>query len=152
MQARSASCDPARFGTAREITALFLGMGAGIVAGMGYIGYAFLFTLLLCAVLMAYSAIGLGVNKNTAKYKTIRITIPENLDYTGVFDDILAEHTASYELTNVKTTNMGSLYKLAYDVVLKNPECERELIDKLRCRNGNLEISISKQATVNAEL
>ncbi len=139
-------------GTAREITALFLGMGAGIIAGMGYIGFAFLFTLLLCAALILYSAIGFGVNKNAAKYKTIRIVIPESLDYTGVFDDILAEHTASYELTNVKTTNMGSLYKLTYDVVLKNAECERELIDKLRCRNGNLEISISKQATVNTEL
>ncbi len=139
-------------GNAKEITTLFLAMGSGLIAGMGYIAFAFLFTLLLCAALMLFSSLDFGTRKNSAKYKSIRITIPENLDYTGIFDGILSEYTTSYELVNVKTTNMGSLFRLTYDVVLKDPAREHEMIDELRCRNGNLEISVSKQTTVNAEL
>ncbi len=80
------------------------------------------------------------------------ITIPEDLDYTGVFDEILERYTASHELVQVKTTNMGSLFKLTYHMVLNSTEEEKELIDKLRCRNGNLEISISHQETAVCEL
>ncbi|MDO5142366.1 MAG: DUF4956 domain-containing protein [Eubacteriales bacterium] len=139
-------------GTAKEIGVLFLAMGAGMIAGMGYLGYAFLFAFILCGISMIYSRLDLGARKNSAVYKTLHITIPEDLDYTGVFEELLARYAASWELTNVKTTNMGSLFKLTYDITLKSPDLEKPLIDKIRCRNGNLEISVSKQETATTGL
>lgn len=139
-------------GTAKEIGTLFLAMCAGLIAGMGYLGYAVLFTIVLCAIFLLYNALDFGTQKNGAKYKTLHITIPEDLDYTSVFEEILLKYTKSFELTQVKTTNMGSMFRLTYDMVLKNPALEKEMIDKLRCRNGNLEISVSKQSTVTTEL
>ncbi len=139
-------------GTAKEICILFLAMGAGLIAGMGYLAYSLLFTIILSAVFVLYNTLNLGSKKNSELYKSLRIVIPEDLDYSGVFEDLFSEYTNNYELTQVKTTNMGSMFRLSYDIVLKNPEKEKEFIDKLRCRNGNLEITISKQATVNTEL
>ncbi len=139
-------------GTAKEIGILFLAMGAGLIAGMGYLAYAVLFALILCGAMMLYSCLGLGQKKNGGAYKTLHITIPEDLDYSEVFSDLLAAYTTSCELVQVKTTNLGSLFKLTYDVTLRDPGKEKELIDKLRCRNGNLEISISRQETVALEL
>ena len=139
-------------GTAKEIGTLFLAMGAGLIAGMGYLAFSFLFTIILCAVFMFYNKLDFGSKKNAAVYKSFRIVIPEDLDYTGVFEDIFEKYTASCELVNVKTTNMGSMFRLTYDVVLKDVLKEKELIDKLRCRNGNLEINVSKQSSTNAEL
>lgn len=139
-------------GTAREITMLFLAMGSGLITGMGYLGFALLFALIMCALIMVYTHLDFGAKKNAAMYKTLHITIPEDLDYTGVFDDILTEYTTSCELIRVKTTNMGSLFRLTYDLTLKDAQKEKELIDKLRCRNGNLEITVSKQETAVTEL
>ncbi len=139
-------------GTAKEIGMLFLAMSAGLIAGMGYLAFSLLFALILCAVFMLYNGISFRSKKNAAIYKSIRITIPESLDYTGVFEDIFKAYTLSSELVSVKTTNMGSLFRLTYDVVLKDPSKEKEMIDALRCRNGNLEISVSMQAPVNSEL
>ncbi len=132
-------------GTAKEIGALFLSMGAGLIAGMGYLAFAFLFTLILCGVMMLYNRLDFGAQKNNDSYKTLHITIPENLDYTGVFEDLFSQYAGACELISVKTTNMGSLFKLTYNITLRNPKMEKELIDELRCRNGNLEISISNQ-------
>ena len=106
----------------------------------------------MCAVLLgAVSAwlngMNFGANKQAALYKTLRITIPEDLDYTDVFVPILQEYTSAHELTQVRTTNMGSLFKLTYDITLRSAGEEKQMIDKLRCRNGNLEISISNQET-----
>ncbi len=139
-------------GTAKEIGTLFLAMGAGLIAGMGYLGYAVLFTVVMSAIFMLYNRLDFGARKNAAVYKTVRVTIPEDLDYTGVFEEVFEAYTVSCELTNVKTTNMGSMFRLTYDIVLKDATREKELIDKLRCRNGNLEITVSKQTTANAEL
>ncbi len=139
-------------GTAKEICILFLAMGAGLIAGMGYLAYTLLFTIILSAVFVLYNSLNLGSKKNAELYKTLRIVIPEDLDYSGVFEDLFSEYTKSYELTQVKTTNMGSMFRLTYDIILKNPQREKEFIDKLRCRNGNLEITVSKQATVSTEL
>ena len=139
-------------GTAKEIGTIFLAMGAGLISGMGYIGYALLFTVIMCIVFVLYNQMDFGAQKNMALYKTLTIVIPEDLDYSEVFEDILKTYTRKYELTRVKTTNMGSLFKLTYDVELKDVAKEKEMIDKLRCRNGNLEISVSKQSTVNVEL
>lgn len=139
-------------GTAKEIGTLFLAMGAGLIAGMGYLGFALLFTIILCAAFMLYNQLDFGSKKNSARYKTINVTIPEDLDYTNVFEEILSVYTSSCELVNVKTTNMGSMFRLTYDVVMKDATKEKEMIDKLRCRNGNLEINVSKQSTITSEL
>lgn len=139
-------------GTAREICALFLAMGAGLIAGMGYLGFAALFTIVMSAMFLLYNSLSLGSKKNSATYKTLNITIPEDLDYSGVFDKVFREFTFSYELVRVKTTNMGSMFRLTYNIVLADAAREKELIDQLRCRNGNLEITVSKQETAVAEL
>ena len=139
-------------GTAKEICTLFLAMGAGLIAGMGYLGFAVLFTVVMCAVFILYNCLDFGTKKNTATFKTFTITIPEDLDYSGVFDDIFAEYTRSHDLIRVKTTNMGSMFKLTYNVELRDAAKEKEMIDKMRCRNGNLEIAVSKQETVGTEL
>lgn len=139
-------------GTAKEICTLFLAMGAGLIAGMGYLGFAMLFTLIMCLVLIVYNRFSFGTKKNSALYKTVRIVIPEDLDYTGVFDGLFSEYCSAYELSQVKTSNMGSMFKLTYDVILKDAKKEKEFIDELRKRNGNLEITVSKQATVVTEL
>ena len=139
-------------GTAKEICTLFLAMGAGLIAGMGYLGFAVLFTVIMCVIFVLYNCLDFGAKKNAAIFKTFHITIPEDLDYTGVFDDIFAEFTRSHDLIRVKTTNMGSMFKLTYNVELTDATREKEMIDKLRCRNGNLEIAVSKQETVGTEL
>lgn len=139
-------------GSAKEICTLFLAMGSGLIAGMGYLGFAVLFTLIMAVIFLLYSRLDLGTKKNETLYKTMTITIPEDLDYTGVFDEIFTEYTSSCSLIKVKTTNMGSMYRLTYNVVLKDCSKEKEMIDKLRCRNGNLEISVSQQENIVAEL
>lgn len=139
-------------GTAKEICILFLAMGAGLIAGMGYLGFALLFTLSMCAVFVLYNRLDLGTKKNAEVYKTFTITIPESLDYTGIFDDIFKDYTRSHELVRVKTTNMGSMFKVTYNVELSDISREKEMIDKLRCRNGNLEIAVSKQESLGQEL
>ena len=139
-------------GTAKEICTLFLAMGAGLISGMGYLGFAVLFTVVMCAVFVLYNRLDFGSKKNAATYKTFTITIPEDLDYSSIFDDIFSEYTSAYDLSRVKTTNMGSMFRLTYNVTLRNPAQEKEMIDKLRCRNGNLEITVSKQETTTSEL
>lgn len=139
-------------GTAKEICTLFLAMGAGLIAGMGYLGFATLFTIIMCAVFIIYNRLDFGAKKNSAKYKTLNITMPEDLDYSAVFDDIFDEYTTNCELIRVKTTNMGSMFRLTYNVTLRDTSLEKEMIDKIRCRNGNLEISVSRQETTVSEL
>ena len=139
-------------GSAREICTLFLAMGAGLIAGMGYLGFAAVFTLVMCGAFLVYNCLNFGQKKNADRFKILTVVIPEDLDYTGVFDDIFQEYLVSRELTRVKTTNMGSMFRLTYEITLKDPALEKQMIDALRCRNGNLEISISRQETTYAEL
>ena len=139
-------------GTAKEICTLFLAMGAGLIAGMGYLGFALLFTAVMCIMFVLYNRLDFGTKKNSQIFKTFTITIPEDLDYSGIFDDIFSEFTTSHDLVRVKSTNMGSMFKLTYNVMLRDVTREKEMIDKIRCRNGNLEIAVSKQETVGTEL
>ena len=139
-------------GTAKEICVLFLAMGAGLIAGMGYLAFAVLFTLVMSAVVIVYNRLDFGCRKNAEAFKTLTVTIPEDLNFTGIFDDIFSEFTLSHELTRVKSTNMGSMFKLTYNITLRDVKREKEMIDKIRCRNGNLEIAVSRQETVGAEL
>lgn len=131
-------------GSAKEIGSIFLAMSAGLVAGMGYLGYAVLFSLVLGLATLFYQAIGSHRSKGD-RNKTMRITIPEDLDYTHVFDDLMERYTVVHDVVSVKTTNMGSMFRITYHITLKDPTEEKAFIDALRCRNGNLEISISRQ-------
>ena len=138
-------------GSAKEIVAVFLAMGAGLIAGMGYLGFAALFTVIMCVMFLIYNVMADNAKSESAN-KTIKITIPEDLDYSGVFDDIFAEYTKKNELVKVKTTNMGSMFRLTYNVTLKDVTKEKQMIDCIRERNGNLEVMVSKQEDRTAEL
>lgn len=131
-------------GSAKDIGAIFIAMGTGLITGMGYLGYAAVFIVVLSLIMMAYVHMNLW-DKRQISEKQLIITIPEDLDYTQVFDDLMAKYTEKTDLVKVKTTNMGSLFKLTYDVKLKDPAKEKEFIDELRCRNGNLEIMMMNQ-------
>lgn len=135
-------------GSAREIGVLFLAMGAGLIAGMGYLGYSVLFTLVMCLVTVLYTRL----TPNAERHKLLNITIPEDLNYSGVFEPVLEQYTLSHTLTKVKTTNMGSLFRLSYEIALKADADEKALLDELRCRNGNLEVSLCRQETSVQEL
>ncbi len=128
-------------GNAKEIATIFLAMGAGLMTGMGYLGYAVLFSLIMGIIIVLYNLSSFG---DRAGDKILRITIPEDLDYNELFDDLMKQYTSNYEVVSVKTTNMGSMFKLTYNITLKDSSLEKKFIDELRCRNGNLEISISK--------
>ncbi len=138
-------------GSAREVSAIFLAMGSGLATGMGYLGYAVMFVLIMGLICLLYTELNFGKPK-ACKEKTLHITIPENLDYTQVFDDLFEEYTTAWEVVRVKTTNMGSLFKLTYSITLKDVIMEKALIDDLRCRNGNLEISITRPENSGNEL
>jgi hypothetical protein len=139
-------------GTAREICTLFLAMASGLITGTGYLGIAAIFTAVMCLAFLILGKIDFGSKRNADRYKSFRIVVPEDLDYTGVFEGVFSEYTSSCELVQVKTVNMGSMFRLTYDVVLKDPAREKELIDRIRCRNGNLEINVSRQGSAAAEL
>ncbi|MEE1057194.1 MAG: DUF4956 domain-containing protein [Acutalibacteraceae bacterium] len=138
-------------GTAKEIATIFLAMGAGLMTGMGYLAYAVLFAVIVGGIMLIYNVTKFGSNNN-GKEKILRITIPEDLDYTDLFDDLFNNYTSEYQVVSVKTTNMGSMFKLTYNVTLKDLSNEKKFIDELRCRNGNLEISISSQEVTTYEL
>ena len=138
-------------GTAREIGAIFIAMATGLISGMGYLGFAALFVLVLGLVWILYESLGFG-NRAANLERVLRITVPEDLEYTTAFDQPLAEYTASAQLVRVKTTNLGSLFKLTYRIRLKSVQAEKQLIDAIRCRNGNLEVSVGLQEGNNGEL
>lgn len=129
-------------GTAKEIGAIFISMGSGLIFGMGYLAYGLFFTITLALCTTIYTSTSFGDKKNDT-LKTMTITIPEDLNYTNIFDDLMAKYTKKNNISFVKTTNMGSLFKITYNLELKDATLEKEFVDQLRCRNGNLEISIS---------
>ena len=139
-------------GTAREITAIFLAMAVGLACGMGYPGFAVLFALIMCLMNVIYTLTNFGGRSNAKLCRVLRVTVPENLDYPTVFDDLFSKYTSRAQLTEVKTTNLGSLNRLTYELTLRSPGTEKEFIDELRCRNGNLEISMSFQSTESREM
>ena len=139
-------------GTAKEITAIFLAMAVGLACGMGYPAYATLFAALMCIMSVVYTLTNFGGQSNAKLRRVLRITVPENLDYPTVFDDLFEKYTSQILLMEVKTTNLGSLNRLSYQLTLKKSGTEKEFIDELRCRNGNLEISMSYQAMESREL
>ncbi len=138
-------------GSAKEMIALFIAMSVGLITGMGYLGFAALFTVIMCAVLLICNAF-IRDTKLGRLDKTLKITIPEDLDYSSVFDGIFEEYTKTCELIKVKTTNMGSMFCLTYDLTLKDDTVEKQMIDRIRERNGNLEITVSRRESSISEL
>ncbi|AGL03505.1 DUF4956 domain-containing protein [Desulfoscipio gibsoniae] len=137
-------------GSAREISGIFLAMAVGLATGMGYLGIAAIFLVIIGAMTILLSTTGFGERKKTEK--ELKITIPESLDYSGIFDDLFQKYTKSVELIKVKTTNMGSLYELQYHIVLENQSNEKKFLDEIRCRNGNLNLTCGRVPTAKVEL
>ena len=127
--------------TSKEILTVFFAMAVGLACGMGHIAFAALITLIGCFAIFLFNNIKLFDQKETTK--VLKITLPEDLDYTSVFDQEFAKYTASHKLVSVKTTNMGSLFEVKYSVDLKNNINEKEFIDELRTKNGNLKVMLS---------
>jgi len=135
-------------GNAKEIVVIFMTMCSGLILGVGYLAYATLFTLIMCLLILGSNIISKKVN-NRNQNRVLKVTIPEDLDYEDVFADIFNNYLEEVELKKVKTTNMGSLFRLTYDIKLKKDKSEKELIDELRIKNGNLEIMILKDELEN---
>lgn len=138
-------------GSAKEIAAVFTAMAIGLACGMGCPGLAALFTVVMCLVELILSLVDL-TGRGRDQTKLLHITVPESLEYAGVFDEVFEQYADEWELLRVKTTGLGSLNKLSYRIRLKNSGTEKAMIDALRCRNGNLEISLSAQSAETAEL
>ena len=137
-------------GSAKELTCIFLAMAAGIVCGTGYVAVAAIFTLLLLVVAFILTTLGFGRDGVNNKY--LKITIPESLNYDDAFDDVLNKYTSSHELISVKTLNLGSLYRVEYDINVKDLKQVKNMIDELRTINGNLEIMCGSKAGEKEEL
>ena len=137
-------------GKGQEITSIFLAMAVGLATGMGYCGIAVIFTVLVALLNLLLNISNFGGKESDAR--VLKITVPENLDFEGKFDDIFEKYLESYEYDEIKTTNMGSLYKLSLNVVMKSGMSVKEMMDELRKRNGNLEISIGRPVTPAEEL
>ncbi|WP_392392083.1 DUF4956 domain-containing protein [Youxingia wuxianensis] len=137
-------------GTAREISSIFFAMAIGLATGMGYLGYAGLFLIIVGLATLGLSISNFGREK--VGERELKITIPENLDYEGIFDDLFQKYTSQAQLIRVRTTNMGSLYELQYLIHLKGENISKEFLDELRCRNGNLNIVCGRVSTARDEL
>lgn len=137
-------------GSSRDITSIFFSMAVGLATGMGFLSFAVVMTLLIGVVFLILGKTSFGDTKNTEK--DLRITIAENLDYTEIFEDIFQKYTSKCSLRQVKTTNLGSMYELDYHITLKDIRQEKEMIDAIRCRNGNLTIVCGRRQTIQEEL
>lgn len=129
-------------GSAREITGLFFAVSLGLACGMGYVALAAVFFVMFSAALLLLTAVHFGESGGA---RQLKITIPENLEYEGLFDDLFEKYTMSHELVRVRTTNMGTLYELTYNINLKDRNISKKFVDELRCRNGNLNIICGRE-------
>ena len=137
-------------GNAREIGSIFLAMALGLACGMGYLGIAALLLILIGLAELALLSLPFG--RSTLMKRELRVTIPESLDYSGIFEDLFQKYTVSAELVRVKTVNMGSLYELCYQVELRSDQIEKRMLDEVRCRNGNLTVVCGRIAGSGGEL
>lgn len=129
-------------GTAREIAAIFSAMALGLATGMGYLALAVLFFVIFAAVMLLLTALKFGAGDDAERI--LKITIPENLDYDGLFTDLFERYLRTYTIEQVKTSNMGTLYELQYRVTFRQAEGTKAFLDELRCRNGNLNICCAR--------
>lgn len=131
-------------GTAKEITGLFLTVSIGLACGMGYVVLAAIFFAVMAVYILVLELTSFGEGSQRARM--LKITIPENLDYEGLFDDLLEQYTKRYELVRVRTTNMGTLFELSYQIELRQDKISKQFIDDIRCRNGNLNVIFDRQS------
>lgn len=137
-------------GNAKDIAVVFFTMAAGLACGLGYVTFAILFVVIIALVMVVLSLSGFG-GRNSG-YRQLKVTIPENLNYTDAFDDVFDKYVTSRELRRVKTTNMGTLFELTYNVKMKNNVNEKQFIDELRVKNSNLNIILGIPETENTVL
>ena len=137
-------------GSAKEIGSVFFAMAIGLATGMGFVALAVVFAVIVGIANVAYALSPFGKKKEEAR--TLKITIPEDLDYPGLFDEVLDRYTSSHELMEVRTSNMGSLFQLEYKINLRSEAAEKQMIDELRCRNGNLKIVSSRAVAMQHTL
>ena len=135
-------------GRARDISAIFLVMAAGLACAAGYVAIALLFTLIASGLILLLSRVPMSCDR----FAALHITVPESVHFANAFDDLFDEYTKSRKLLKAKTSNMGSLYKLDYKIEMKDPEKLQEFLDALRCRNGNLEIAVLNDTEGGEEL
>ena len=137
-------------GSAKEICTIFLDMAIGLALGMGYIGYAIIFAIISSLAILLLSVLKVfSIRKNE---KILKIMIPEDLDYPTIFDDIFKKYLSKVTLLKVKSKNMGSMFLLTYFISLKDISREKEFIDEIRCRNGNLEITVCRSDVAGEEI
>ena len=139
-------------GSSDEMATILIAMGSGIAYGMGYIGYGITILLCLAVLFLFLSILPIFEHKGLAKDRLLKVTIPESLEYAEVFDEIFSHYLKSYESAGVKTTGMGSMFRLSYRIQMKEPNEEKAFIDELRTKNGNLEISILPYAEPQNQL
>ena len=139
-------------GTADEIAAIFIAMGAGIAFGMGYLAYGVIILLALGLLFFLFSALHFFDSKSAAEERLLKVTVPESLEYTDMFDEVFARYLKSAERIGVKTTGMGSMFRLSFLIRMKDPKEEKAFIDELRTRNGNLEIALLPYSEQQAQL
>ena len=137
-------------GNAKEIMSIFYAMTIGLAMSLGFIGIAAFVLVFAGVVIIVLTTVDFGVKKNGDR--TLKITIPEDLDYEGIFDDVFDKYTTKCDLLRCRTTNMGSLYEVSYDIILKKDVSEKAFIDELRCRNGNLTIVCGRPITPRDDL
>lgn len=137
-------------GTAKDISSVFLAMAIGLATGMGFIVLAVVFALIVAATNIVFVVSPLG--RPVEPGKTLKITVPEDLEFDGVFDEVLSRYAAEHELMEVRTTNMGSLFQLEYELRMREAGLEKRMIDELRCLNGNLKISLGRKAQARESL
>ena len=127
-------------GSAKEILIIFIAMAAGLAFGTGFLAYGAIFLVLAGIILLVLNLTKIWEKKSDKATKLMKVTIPEDLDYVSVFDDLFEQYTKDAELVKTKSVNMGSMFRLTYKLTLKDPSQEKKFIDDIRCRNGNLEI------------
>lgn len=137
-------------GSAKDIGSVFFAMAIGLATGMGFLTLAVLFTAIVSAANLAYALSPFG--RQSEPTKTLTVTVPEDLEFSGMFDDILGRFTERHELTEISTTNMGSLYQLKYQVRMKRAGEEKRMIDEIRCLNGNLKVVLGMTPTIQSTL
>ncbi|MDO7906285.1 DUF4956 domain-containing protein [Paenibacillus sp. JX-17] len=136
---RSAPGDP------KDIAYVLFTMASGLACGVGAFGYAVLFTIILCVLMFVLSSMNYGTRKSLQR--TLKVTIPENLVYDEAFDEVFRKFNVQYELKKIRTTELGSLYELVYAVTMNQLTNQKEFLDEIRCRNGNLDLSLTMNPT-----
>lgn len=137
-------------GSAKEITQIFLSMAVGLTTGLGYIYIAIILVVLIELMTIIFSITNFG--ESSSKRRTLKVSIPEELDYTDIFDDIFEAYTDKVSLIRVKLKNLGTIFQLTYDIHLKNVKDEKKFIDEIRVRNANLDVICSRIVTNPEEL